>query len=58
MKHRILPATLVVVLFATLVIVLFGTLSVGRVPTVQLEMTTHAQMLERREISLGVRTEA
>ncbi len=35
MKHRILPATLVVVLFATLVIVLFGTVSVGRVPTVQ-----------------------
>jgi len=35
MKHKILPATLVVVLFATLVIVLFGTFSVGRVPTVQ-----------------------
>ena len=30
MKHKILPATLVVVLFATLVIVLFGTFSVGR----------------------------
>src|SRR5260370_30446186 len=35
MKHKILPATLAVVLFATLVIVLFGTFSVGRVPTVQ-----------------------